>query len=204
MTETIIGLTMTEIFKPREYLGGVNFDYQKAMYAYLTDIKFDWHYMEDTTTEKTNLPQYSTPAFGNLLYYSQHESNPHYEFFKPLIEALEQTAGFKIKTLLRVRAGMLLNTKYALPGMNYKYNTPHIDYDIDHYTVVYYVNECDGDTVVFREIAPAEKYYSLHKCTPHQGKFLLFNGRHYHASTCPKVYTKRVAITINFTADIDG
>lgn len=195
---------MTTIFKPREYTGVVKPSYQNEIYSYLTNINFDWHFMEDATTEKINLPQYSTPAFGNLLYYSQHESNPHYEFFKPLIDTLEEVGGFKIKELLRVRAGMLLNTKYALHSLSYKYNTPHIDYDFDHYTAVYYVNECDGDTVVFREIEPAEKFYPLHKCTPNQGKFLLFNGRHYHASTCPKIHTKRMAITINFTADIDG
>ncbi|CAB4125863.1 hypothetical protein UFOVP181_375 [uncultured Caudovirales phage] len=194
---------MATIFKPREYSGYISLDYQRAIYKYLTDIGFDWHFMEDATTEIINLPQYSTPAFGNLLYYSQHESNPHYEFFKPLIQSLEEAGNFKIKELLRVRAGMLLNTKYGLPGMSYKYNTPHVDYDFDHYTAVYYVNECDGDTVVFQEIAPAEKYYNLHKCTPNQGKFLLFNGRHYHASTCPKIHTKRIAITINFTAEIN-
>ena len=195
---------MTTIFKPREYTGVVSPTYQNEMYDYLTNISFDWHFMEDATTEKINLPQHSTPAFGNLLYYSQHESNPHYEVFKPLVTALEEAGGFKVKELLRMRAGMLLNTKYGLPGMSYKYNTPHIDYDFDHYTAVYYANECDGDTVVFQEIAPAEKYYNLHKCTPSKGKFLLFNGRHYHASTCPKIHTKRIAITINFTADING
>lgn len=195
---------MTTIFKPREYTGIVPVAYQNEMYSYLTDIKFDWHFMEDATTEKFNIPQHSTPAFGNLLYYSQNESNPHYEVFKPLIATLEEYGGFKVKELLRMRAGMLLNTKYSLPSMPYKYNTPHIDYDFDHYTAIYYTNETDGDTVIFQEVAPAEKYYKLHSCTPSKGKFLLFNGRHYHASTCPKIHTKRIAITINFTADING
>jgi hypothetical protein len=203
MIEIIIGLIMA-IFKPVEYKGIVDREYQKKIHSYLTDIKFDWHFMEDTTVEFTNTPQRSTPSFGNLIYYSQNKDNPHYDFFKPLITALEEAGNFKIVDLLRVRAGFLLNTKYSLPNMPYKYNTPHVDYDIDHYTAVYYVNEADGDTVVFHETAPAEKFYPLHKSTPEPGKLLLFNGRHYHSSTCPKVHTRRIAITINFTADING
>ena len=193
-----------KVFKPIEYNGIVDQEYQLKIYRYLTDINFDWHFMEDTTTEVTNTPQYSTPSFGNLLYYSKHENNPHYDFFKPLVESLEKAGNFKIINLLRIRAGFLLNTKYSLPSMPYKHNTPHIDYDIDHYTAVYYVNESDGDTVVFHETNQAEKYYPLHKCRPEKGKMLLFNGRHYHSSTCPKMYAKRIAIAINFTADING
>lgn len=193
-----------EIFKPKEYPSVVDYGYQKEIYQYLTNIKFDWHFMEDTTTEVSNMPQHSTPSFGNLLYYSQNETNPHYDFFQPLVTAITTAGSFKNVNLLRVRAGFLLNTKYALPSQPYKYNTPHIDYDFDHYTAVYYVNEADGDTVVFHETAPAEKYYPLHKSIPDAGKVLVFNGRHYHSSTCPKIHTKRIAITINFTATIDG
>jgi hypothetical protein len=192
------------IVKPAEYKGIIDWEYQKQIHRYLTDIKFDWHYMEDTTAEFTNTPQHSTPAFGNLLYYSQHESNPHFEFFKPLVDAVEKVGNFQIVDLLRVRAGFLLNTKYSLLNQPYKYNTPHVDYDFDHYTAVYYVNESDGDTVVFNEINPAEKYYPLHRSTPESGKVLIFNGRHYHSSTCPKIHTRRITITINFTAKLNG
>jgi hypothetical protein len=193
-----------ELFKPKEYPAVVDYGYQKEIYHYLTNIKFDWHFMEDTTTEVSNMPQHSTPSFGNLLYYSQNETNPHYDFFQPLVSAITEASGFKNVNLLRVRAGFLLNTKYTLPSQPYKYNTPHIDYDFDHYTAIYYVNEADGETVVFRETDPSEKFYPLHKSTPDAGKALVFNGRHYHASTCPKIHTKRIAITINFTATIDG
>ena len=192
------------IYKPVEYKNIVDLSYQKQIYQYLTDIKFDWHFMEDTTTEFINTPQYSTPSFGNLIYYSQNQNNPHFDFFKPLVESIEKIGKFKITNLLRVRAGFLLNTKYALPSLPYKYNQPHVDYDFDHFTAVYYVNEADGDTVIFNEIQASDKYYPLHRSTPAAGKVLIFNGRHYHSSTCPKIHTKRIAITLNFTAEING
>lgn len=192
------------IFKPIEIKNVVDYSYQQQIYKYLTDIKFDWHFMEDTTNEVANTPQTSTPAFGNLLYYYQHQENPHYEFIKPLVSKIEEVTDFKIVKLLRVRAGFLLNTKYSLPSMPYKYNTPHQDFEQDHYVAVYYVNESDGDTVIFNETQQSEKYYPMHKCTPERGKMLIFNGWHFHSSTCPKVHTKRLAITINFTATKNG
>lgn len=192
-----------EIFKPREYKSFVDQNYQKEIYNKLTDINFPWHFMEDATFERANTPDTSTPCFANLLYHTNYEKNPEYDFFIPLIDRLKETTQAQNFNLLRVRIGFLLNTKYSLPSQPYRYNTPHRDYDQDHYVAVYYVNETDGDTVVFRETELSEKFYPLHKCTPEAGKLLLFNGWHYHSSTCPKIHTKRIAITINFQAKID-
>jgi hypothetical protein len=188
------------IFKPIEINNFVDYEYQKAIYQYLTDIKFDWHFMEDSTTVYSNTPEISTPAFGNLLYYYDQTENPHFKFIEPLVNTINEKTNLKIVDLLRVRAGFLLNTKYSLPSMPYRYNIPHKDFHTDHYVAVYYVNKSDGDTVVFHELEQSEKYYPMHKCTPEQGKLLIFNGAHYHSSTCPKVHTKRLAITINFKA----
>ncbi len=193
-----------KIFKPVEVKGTVDAEYQRQIYDYLTDIQFDWHFMDDPTFEKTNDPRLCTPSFANLLYYEKHEQNPHFDFFKPLLEAVEKSFDLKIQRLMRMRAGFLLNTKHALPSMPYKHNAPHRDYDEEHFVVVYYANVADGETVVYRETQEAEKYYPLHKCMPEQGKMLLFNGWHYHASTCPKVFAKRLAININFTAIKNG
>jgi len=120
--------------------------------------------------------------------------------FQPLLDAILEKSQLTLDTLLRVRVGFLLNTKYVLPSMPYKYNTPHRDYDQEHYTAVYYVNDSDGDTVVFHEIEESEKYRVMLKSQPNKGKALVFNGWHYHASSCPKICTKRIAVTLNFTA----
>ncbi len=193
-----------EKFKPVEIKDVISKEYQNEIYKYLTDINFDWHFMEDATSELANTVQTSTPGFGNLIYYSPHKENPHLEFFKPLVDAIAEKANLQIVKMLRIRVGFLLNTKYPIPSMPYKHNMPHRDYDQDHYVACYYVNDCDGDTVVFHETTASDKYYPMHKSTPEKGKVLLFNGWHYHASTCPKMFTKRLVITINFVADKNG
>lgn len=187
-------------FKPVEITNIIDAEYQNQIYQYLTDVNFDWHFLEDATNIYVNDTQNSTPSFANLIYRSNTDSNPHLEFFKPLIESILQKSNLKLDKLIRVRAGFLLNTKYVLPSMPYKYNTPHRDYEEEHYTAIYYVNDSDGDTFVFHEKEKSNDYKVMHKSRPDKGKVLLFDGLHYHASSCPKMCTKRIVLTLNFTA----
>ena len=188
------------MFKPVEILNVIDRSYQDQIYNLVTDVKFPWHFLEDTTFEKSNDPMLSTPSFVNLIYHPNNESNPYFDFFKPLLESSLEKTGYELQNLLRMRLGFLLNTKYVMPHVRYKHNTPHRDFDQEHFTAIYYVNESDGETVIFHEIEPAEKYHPMHKSMPEKGKLLLFNGWHFHASTCPKMFAKRIVLTMNYTA----
>ena len=42
------------MFKPIEIENVIEKDYQKQIFDVVTDITFDWHFMEDTTFEKTD------------------------------------------------------------------------------------------------------------------------------------------------------
>lgn len=193
------------MFNPIEIENVIEHDYQKQIFDVVTDITFDWHFMEDTTFEKKDHINTSTPSFANLVYHPDNKENPGLEFFTPLLQNTCTKAGLELDQVLRMRLGFLLNTKYMMPHVRYQHNTPHVDFNVDHYTACYYVNECDGETIVFHETEESEKYRPMHKSMPQQGKVLVFNGRHYHASTCPKVFTKRIVMTMNFTArKIDG
>ncbi len=187
-------------FKPIEIADAIDKNYQNQIYNLLTDIKFPWHFLDDATNVYTNDTQNSTPSFANLIYHPNNESNPYLDFFNPLIEEILKKSNLKLINLFRVRAGFLLNTKYILPNMPYKYNTPHRDHEEEHYTALYYANDSDGDTVIFHETAKSENYKVMHKSRPEKGKVLVFDGLHYHASTCPKMCTKRIVLTINFIA----
>lgn len=190
------------MFKPLELFDVVDKIYQNEIYNLVTDINFPWHFMEDTTYEKATDKTSSTPAFGHVVYHPGQSQNPYAEFFTPLVNAITEQANMELKIVHRIRLGFLLNTKYAYAGSPYQYNTVHRDMETPHWTAVYYLNDCDGSTVIFRETEIAEKYYPLHKSEPKKGKVVVFDGTHYHASTCPKVFNKRIVCTINFSADI--
>ena len=189
------------MFTPIEIKDVIEKDYQNQLYSYVTDIKFPWHFMEDTTNEKPG-PGNSTPAFGHLLFHQGHDPSPHLNFFTPLVNAILEKSNMELISIIRLRLGFLLNTKYPFPSTPYQHNTPHVDSPFPHYTAVYYLNDCDGPTLIFRETEESQKYFPLHKSNPEKGKVLLFDGSHYHASTCPKIHNKRIVLTFNFTANL--
>ena len=81
------------------------------------------------------------------------------------------------------------------------HNQPHIDFPeselVNHYTCLYYVNDSDGPTVVFNEKTKSDLYTVKYQCHPEKNKLFVFDGKHYHASSCPKHHDARLALTIN-------
>lgn len=80
---------------------------------------------------------------------------------------------------------------------------PHTDYFTDHYTLLYYVNNSDGNTFLFKQKAePANPVYPskfavMDSVEPRMGRAILFDGLTYHSSSSPSINENRVAININ-------
>jgi hypothetical protein len=80
------------------------------------------------------------------------------------------------------------------------HNAPHVDLGVDHTVILYYVNDSDGDTVIFdrtRETGMDRGASIIQRESPRAGDFLVFDGRHYHASSAPRESKRRAVI--NFT-----
>lgn len=87
-----------------------------------------------------------------------------------------------------------------------QYNTPHIDGQVDHYGMIYYVCDSDGDTVIFDQ---TKKEYDMHnaskfkkftikkRVSPKKGRLVLFDGDYYHTSSHPTENDLRCVININ-------
>lgn len=87
---------------------------------------------------------------------------------------------------------------------------PHVDFYYPHYNALYYVNDSDGDTLIFNEtfddIPQAslqsslleQKFTVAQRITPKRGKMIGFEGRQYHASMHPMRSSHRIAISFSF------
>lgn len=88
----------------------------------------------------------------------------------------------RTKNLLRMRCNLVPPQK----GIKYFNTTPnHIDGNLDHCVMIYYVNDCDGETI-------------LHKTTkikPKRGRIVLFDGLISHKIKYP---TKGYRCILNF------
>jgi hypothetical protein len=92
-------------------------------------------------------------------------------------------------SILRAKANLITeSSKYTKNS----YGVPHIDFDTKHYVLIYYVNDCDGDTVLFNENNEIYK-----KISPKKGRGLFFKGNILHAGGHPVTSSTRCVINFN-------
>jgi hypothetical protein len=78
---------------------------------------------------------------------------------------------------------------------------PHIDQTDPHFVFLYYINDSDGDTVIYKEKYNGKEINSLEekaRITPKAGTAVVFDGLLYHSITPPKENLYRSVININF------
>lgn len=189
--------------------------------GYINDIQkdvtrtgFQWFYIRDVTNQNYG----SNSGFVHPAFDYGKQPTEWYPYIKPLVYSIEEAHGEPITQLLRIRVGLLLPTNEP----NYEYNTPHVDFLWEHKTACFYVNDSDGDTVIFKqrleEVEEISEYNinkqineeSIKKYTektkfeiiktisPVKNRLVIFDGLNFHASTKPKINETRIVITVNF------
>jgi hypothetical protein len=111
---------------------------------------------------------------------------------------------------------ILVRTLMQIPKESNARNNIHVDTNKKCYTVVYYVNDSDGDTIFLNKTTKEFSFENYEKMrfdedwykkqkeiftdasfteTPKKGTAVIFDGSIYHASSCP---TKNKRCVINF------
>ena len=112
-----------------------------------------------------------------------------------LLNKFEKQLGIKIKRIDRVKCNLLSNRNEPFT------NPYHIDSIENRKTLLYYVNDSDGDTIFYNEYYPSNKVTEQQKVKHSQGTAVIFDSNQYHASCCP-VNTK-IRLTINCVLEIE-
>jgi hypothetical protein len=136
-----------------------------------------------------------SPLFTHLLW-NQYGRNSHYcnDFF-PIVDAIPA----KFDRLLRFKINLTLPTKDTTI---HTHSIPHVDFDIidvNLITAIYYINDSDGDTVIFNERSnsPFENLTVKQRITPKRGRLVVFDSGYYHAGNNPGTNTPRLTANIN-------
>jgi hypothetical protein len=173
----------------------------------ITRIGFPWVYVDDVTyitgDKESGNPGLTHVAYditGNI--YSE-----YMPFFKPMIYHIEEANGVPINELLRIRVGLISR----VAAEDNVVNTPHVDFIVPHYTACYYVEDSDGDTVVYDQWLDQDTTSSnmpdfvkntdftvASRGKPKKNRVVIFNGHRYHASSHPLIHKKRLVITVNY------
>lgn len=146
-------------------------------------------------------------GFYHMIYDENISQSAYYDFFRAILEFYTEKTGREIERILRIRA----RYTHPVPGhTEEKYAAPHVDYnsEIDYTTIVYYVNDSDGDTILFnKKFNPSKEEYmpviedrleTKFRYTPAKGNALIFSGHRYHSGNYPINSHNRIVINFDF------
>ena len=89
---------------------------------------------------------------------------------------------------IRDRVNAILGRSFFQLPTNIKredVDTPHTDIPVDHFVMLYYVCDSDGDTIIYNEQVKSNNYTIQKRVTPKQGRVVLFDGSYYHTAEQP-------------------
>jgi len=138
-------------------------------------------------TEHKNIVD--TPQIVHMVYGGNRAESEYWPDIKSLLYFIEDRVGIDIIGIDRVKANIL--TPHPKAHKN-SFNMPHTDRYVDHqglnwYSLVYYINDSDGDTFLFEQYAgeTLDADRIAKRVPPRKGSFVIFDSTRWHASSNP-------------------
>lgn len=162
---------------------------RKALLEEMDGLHFPWFYRDYSTYTDDKVPQ-----FVHLFYVDGNINSALYHLVAPMIEVFEKKTKLKIKSIRRIKANLILNAPIKKSDIK---RAIHVDTDNEKsVSFLYYVDDSDGDTVLYKE----DKKTELKRIQPKANRAVIFDSNTWHNATPPKIYsTRRV---INFIFDM--
>ena len=177
---------------------------QESIKEILYSDRFPWHYQADIA-KKGNKVQ-KRPGFSHWFVVDGKENSNGSIITKQLVTNTCKKIKkpnlqiYNARTFLQ----MPLNENYLSNNSktNHKEDSPHIDVYIPHIVFLYYVNDCDGETIIYdykseskNDIPFYQDLKIVKRVKPKQGRMIVFEGRVWHSSSQPTIDTRCI---INF------
>ena len=112
----------------------------------------------------------------------------------PYADALSKPAKTVLPDKDLVRGRLFLQ----LPVQTNEIGEYHVDFQRDHLTMIYYVNDTDGDTIIFNEKKLNGKYTIKKRIQPKANRLVLFKGEFVHTGCSPSKTANRILINSNY------
>ena len=173
-------------------------------YTFLDDT-LPWEFRHATSgnngVDISDVNILETPQFMHLMNCPERgQVSRTFDLAKSVLFFLEHTTNCKITGVARVKANLLLRDGTA----KNKYHPPHIDTGGNSFSMVYYVCNSDGPTVLFDKKAGSNNHLGLTKVAeiqPKKGKAVIFDSNRYHSSSVPTETEYRIVLNFVFSAE---
>jgi hypothetical protein len=182
--------------------------------AVLEKSDMEWHYSPYSTYSDTKLVNQfrkNDPnifvdvggSFSHVIYFNnlngREVKSSYFDLFKIFPSFIEKKFNVQVNQLLK------MNIMLTMPDFasEHKYGLPHVDFTDfpGGKTIVYYINNSSGDTILFNEKFESEFDTSTKtigsQVSPKRGRAVMFDNRQYHAAS-RSTTNHRAIININF------
>ena len=172
--------------------------YQDAIeHNLLGEMMSSWLLLNDISYGSENPLSTHNPGLVHPIKVDGQIKSPLFNFLLPLIFFSLDKIDYRYKDTFMARSFLQYPKERAVA------NNPHTDLTFPHLVCLYYVNDSDGDTVIYNETLddtlPEEvsktNFTVKKRIQPEKDKVVLFDGKYYHSSSNPTVNRRCV---INF------
>ena len=158
--------------------------------------KVRWQFIADVTKPDNKQQR---PGFSYHFITDKTNVFDYHKDVLKIIDAACQKINFKRQDCLQGRSFLQL----PLNLKDRSIDAPHVDADVEHLVVLYYVNDSDGDTVIYEnkfqgydKVPHFDDLVEKKRVTPKAGRVVIFNGKHWHTS-CQPEHNVRCIINYN-------
>jgi hypothetical protein len=151
----------------------------------INGVDFPWFYKEHSSFTGDNVPQ-----FVHIFYVENEVNSSSFQLVVPLITMFELKTDYKIELINRAKANLLVDKPYKKENLK---KTIHKDMnDKGYISLLYYVEDSDGDTIIYSK----DKKKEVNRVSPRANRAFIFKGDEWHNATPPKKHQTRKIINI--------
>jgi len=169
--------------------------YHEKLFKILTSADFPWYFINNITqTGSSDLREF---GFNHTFWDTDGQRENFYSWFwKPALYQMMDV--IECDLILRSRCDMTTHTDGNF------LHSPHIDFDFPHFSTIFYINDCDGDTLFYdkRTTNTDEIQFldlnEIKRVTPKANRLIIFDGDIIHTGSSPSKNKKRILINSNF------
>jgi hypothetical protein len=162
-----------------------------------------WHASESTAginqylkLKNSNMTISEDEQYVHIASFNENKISDIHDFGVDILNTFAKKHGIQINKVLRIKANILNKT-----DKQNHIHPPHVDFPNPHMVLLYYVNDSDGDTVIFDQKYDDGEVSMLtvnRTVKPRAGSAIIFDGLTYHSSSSPNHAEKRIVLNINF------
>jgi hypothetical protein len=156
----------------------------------LSGHQFPWFWRPSTVhgVNENNYPS-NDFQFIHMAYYKGQPQSELFNYVRPLLFEFEKATGLTIKDIYKIKANLL--PKQELDDIEASIHTDLDKSDKNYISIVYYVIDSDGDTVIYDDDGNVEL-----QASPVKGSAVYFPSHMKHRGTPPALNKRRIVLNM--------